>query len=418
MRTPQILVLDADEALSLQVIRATARMRPHPGVTWCDGFEAVDRLAGEDGPFDVLIAGPLVFKEAGFEQLRLVRARLPDMALVLATDRWRSGSLRDTVRTGALDILRLPVADDELVEAVEQAMETRQGSAPAPGTAGVAASPPVGVPHDGQGAVMVVTSATGGSGKTFFATNLAYHLQSRLGRSTCLIDLDLQFGELSTALRLKPKYTILDLVGHDPDEDLSGRLQEHLALHESGVHVLAAPDEPADADAIDVKDVTRVIEAARAGFDYVIIDTPTSLRDSVLVAVEQADRLFALATLDLPSVRNLGVLLTTLKKLQVPSERIQLLLNKVEPNVGIEIPRVERYFPQGFSMVVPYGREVNRSLNMGQPLLAYAPRGEVGKALDAGLSRTLAAGPGALPPAAAGRRSRLSLPGWRSKKPA
>jgi MinD-like ATPase involved in chromosome partitioning or flagellar assembly len=84
-------------------------------------------------------------------------------------------------------------------------------------------------------------------------------------------------------------------------------------------------------------------------------------------------------------------MLTTLKKLKVPSERVRLLLNKVEPDVGIDVARVEQYFPQGFSMVIPYGREVNRSLNMGQPVLAYAPRGEVSKALAAGLLSTVSA---------------------------
>jgi len=76
----------------------------------------------------------------------------------------------------------------------------------------------------------------------------------------------------------------------------------------------------------------------------------------------------------------------------VPTERVKLLLNKVEPDVGIDVAGVSQYFPQGFSMVIPYGREVNRSLNMGQPVLVYAPRGEVSKALAAGLGRTL--GPG------------------------
>ena len=131
--------------------------------------------------------------------------------------------------------------------------------------------------------------------------------------------------------------------------------------------------------------MAAVIEAARPKFDYVVIDTPTALSEGVLVALEQADQIFCLATLDLPSVRNLGVMLSTFKKLKVPVERVTLLLNKVEPDVGIDVARVEQYFPQGFSMVIPYGREVNRSLNMGQPVLAYAPRGEVSKALAAGL---------------------------------
>ncbi len=378
----KLLVLDDAEDLSRQLERVKAALPPTE-VVWCQAFDEADAVMSARGPFDVLIAGPAASRGDGLEQLRRLRARVPQTKLVLAVDRWRSASLRDTVRTGALDLLRLPVTDEVLLEAVEQALET---PAVTPGPVGDHGS------SDGQGTVIAVVSATGGCGKTFFATNLAYYLQSRFRKRTCLIDLDLQFGELSTALRLKPRYTLRDLLSPEDDEgDLVHRIEEHLEHHESGIHLLAAPEEPADADAIDAGDVARVVDAARSLFDYVIVDTPAALSESVLVALEHAEQVFALATLDLPSVRNLGVMLSTLRQLKVPQERIKLLLNKVEPDAGIDVARVVRYFPQGFSMVIPYGREVNRSLNMGQPVLAYAPRGEVSRALELGLSETITA---------------------------
>lgn len=179
--------------------------------------------------------------------------------------------------------------------------------------------------------------------------------------------------------------------------------------HDSGIHLLAAPEEPAEADDVEAADVARVIEAARSRFDYVVVDTPAALSEPVLAILDHTDQIFTLATLDLPSIRNLGVLLTTLKRLKVPAERVRLLLNKVEPDVGIDVARVTEYFPQGFSMIIPYGREVNRSLNMGQPVLAYSPRGEVSKALDAGLNRTfgLRAGDGDDPGTLARSRRRF-----------
>ncbi len=401
MRNPTLLVLDRTDELSRQVERVTAAMHPRPDVVWCDGFDAIDAATAGAGSFDVLIAGPMVSGDDGFRRLRHLRERAPDLRLILAVDRWRSANLRDTVRTGALDILRLPVDDEKLQDAVEQALEIG-ASVPSPTVAGPASG-------NGQGTVVAVLSATGGCGKTFLATNLAYYLQSRFQKRTCLIDLDLQFGELSTALRLKPRYTIHDLVSQDDedDDDLVDRLEDHLVHHDSGIHLLAAPEGPAEADGVEVDDVIRIIEAARSLFDYVVVDTPAALSEPVLAILDQADQVFALATLDLPSVRNLGLLLTTLKKLKVPTERITLMLNKVEPDVGIDVAGVSQYFPQGFSMVVPYGREVNRSLNMGQPVLAYAPRGEVSKTLDAGLLTILGLGGGDDDRAVAAEPSRL-----------
>ena len=387
MHAQRLLVLDDAQDLSLQVEGVTAELRPRPTVVWAESFDAAVVLMAEAGPFDVVVAGPIVLKADGFQRLRELRAPAPSVQLLLVLKHWRSSDLRETVRAGALDILRMPVADPTLLEAVTQAMET--GAALASAGAG-ADGGAAGTTGGGPGTVIAVVSASGGSGKTFLATNLAFHLQSVAQRRVCLIDLDLQFGELSTALRLKPRHTIYDLLStEDEGDDLGRRLEEHLERHESGIQVLAAPDDPELADAIEAVDVARVIEAARARFDYVVVDTPTALTEAMLVTLDQADQIFVLATLDLPSVRNLGTMMATLKKLKVPITRITLLLNKVEPDVGIDVARVEQYFPQGFSMVIPYGREVNRSLNMGQPVLAYAPRGEVSKAITAGLVSTV-----------------------------
>ena len=92
-----------------------------------------------------------------------------------------------------------------------------------------------------------MSSATGGCGKTFLATNLAYMLSHYTGKRACIVDLDLQFGEVSTALRLRPRYTIFDALertaGEEPD--LEAHIEDYLVTHETGFSVLAAPKDPA-----------------------------------------------------------------------------------------------------------------------------------------------------------------------------
>jgi pilus assembly protein CpaE len=102
--------------------------------------------------------------------------------------------------------------------------------------------------------------------------------------------------------------------------------------------------------------------------------------------------LFTLATLDLPSVRNMGVFLTTLQRLKIPSDNVRLILNKEESDVGIEVDQVVKLFPQGFSSVLPYSREVSRSINLGVPVLAASPASDVSRKLAAGMASLLPAG--------------------------
>lgn len=414
MRNPKILILDQSAQLREQIGDVVDDLRPRPEVVSCERFDDACDTLTEQGPFNVLVAGPSLGDQAGLARLRLIHDEFPAMSLVLAFDHRPDAHLRDMVQAGAVDLLQLPVHDKEVLESLERALDLAEKlDMPAPVT--VAATPvvagPVGAPMRSLGRIFTVASATGGCGKTFMATNLAYYLARHSGKRVCVIDLDLQFGEVSTALRLKPRFTIYDALQREDSEDgdLAEHIEEYLVAHETGVNVLAAPKDPSEADRISSPDVTRIIEAARQHFDYVVVDTPSALTEIVLAAFDGAERLFIMATLDLPSVRNLGVFLTTLEKLKVPTDNVRLILNKAESDVGIEISQVEKLFPQGFEAVLPYAKEVSRSINLGMPVMAASPNSEVSRNMVPTMSALLPEGHLAriVPPAAASSSSFL-----------
>ncbi|MEY2592175.1 MAG: pilus assembly protein CpaE [Acidimicrobiaceae bacterium] len=393
MRNPKILVLDRGEELAQQVQAVADDLRPRPDVVACARMAGVAELLESEGPFDVLIAGPSLGTRSGLQRLSLIREELPAMSLLLAFSRRPDGSLRDIVRTGAIDLLQLPVDDKELTEAIDRATELAQAAAASSATTGAPVTVPAVAAAPGQpapnqpGRVFTISSATGGCGKTFYATNIAYFLARYTGKRVCIVDLDLQFGEVVTAMRLRPKYTIFDaLQREDTDEDdLRAHIDEYTVAHETGVYVLAAPREPSEADRISPPDVTRILEAVRKQFDYVVVDTPPQLNESVLAAFDLSDMLYVMATLDLPSVRNMSVFLATLDKLKISSDNVKLILNKAESDVGIDVDQVTKLFPQGFESVLPYAKEVSRSINLGMPVMAASPQSEISRLMSAGL---------------------------------
>ena len=313
------------------------------------------------------------------------------MSVVLAISRRPDASLRDIVSTGAIDLLQLPVEDKELAEAVQRGIEL-SGASTAVAAPAVAAVPVAAPSPGGPGTVFTIASATGGCGKTFYATNLAYFLTKYTDKRVCIVDLDLQFGEVSTALRLRPKFTIFDALQRDEDAettDLASHIEEYTVAHETGIHVLAAPREPSEADRITPPDITKVLEAVRQRFDYVIVDTPPALAETVLVAFDMSDMLWVMATLDLPSVRNMSVFLSTLDRLKVPTEHVRLILNKAETDVGIDIEQVTKLFPQGFESVLPYAKEVSRSINLGMPVIAASPTAQISALMANGMKLLL-----------------------------
>jgi len=387
VRNPKILVLDRGNELRRQVTEIAGELRPRPEVVHCERVGTVGETLTEDGPFDVLIAGPSLGTKAGLSRLQIIHDELPAMSVVLAFSNRPDAQLRDIIRAGAIDLLQLPVTERVLRDALERAIEVGHQR---PKLAPVASFDQPVAPAR-QGTVFTVGSATGGCGKTFFATNLAYFLHHHTGRSVCIVDLDLQFGEVSTSLRLRPRYTIFDVLQREEGDegDLPSQLEEYLVTHDTGVQILAAPKDPSDADRIHPPDVTKIIEMLREKFDYVIVDTPSALTEIVLAAFDLSDHLYVMATLDLPSVRNMGVFLNTLEKLKMPAEHVQLILNKAERDVGLDIDQVTRLFPQGFQAVLPYAREVSKSVNVGTPILAFSPGSEVSQRIQTGLAPIL-----------------------------
>jgi len=383
---PKILVLERSADLAEEIREAAEGIDPTVEVVACNRVGAVSDVIAQEGPFTVLFAGPSLASRSGLRRLAGLHEDCPATSIVLAFSDRPDASLREIVQAGADDILRLPFDTDDLVMALERALDIGgrrvAGAAPKaiPGVIPLPVAPAVPT----QARVFTVSSATGGCGKTFMVTNMALFLARHTGKRVVLVDLDLQFGEVSTALRLRPNYTIYDALNReDEDFDFGDHLDEFLVTHEGGFSVLAAPKKPAEADRIGPADVTRILDVLRSHCDYLVVDTPAALTEVVLAAFDVSEHLFSLATVDLPSVRNLGVFLQTLEKLRIPSENISLILNKAERDVGLDIGQITRLFPQGFKAVLPYAREVSRSINMGMPVLASDPTAEVSRKLAA-----------------------------------
>jgi pilus assembly protein CpaE len=384
----KILVLERAGELAEEIRAVAAGIDTDVEVLVCNRVGAVGDVLHQQGPFAVLFAGPSLASRSGLRRLAALHEEVPATSILLAFSDRPDASLREIVQAGADDILRLPFDHDDLAIALERALDIggRRLSAANPRTDPNVVQLPVSPAMPTQARVLTVSSATGGCGKTFMATNMALFLARHTAGRVVLVDLDLQFGEVSTALRLRPNYTIYDALHRDGDGDdfeFAEHLDEFLVQHEGGFSVLAAPKDPAEADRISPADVTRVLDVLRSHCDYLIVDTPAALTEVVLAAFDVSEHLFSLATVDLPSVRNLGVFLQTLDKLRIPADNISLILNKAERDVGLDIGQITRLFPQGFKAILPYAREVSRSINMGMPVLASDPTAEVSRKLAA-----------------------------------
>jgi pilus assembly protein CpaE len=386
--TLRIVVFDRSDVLVKGLAKAVAALPDEPDV------EVLERpaevvAAFEEGPVDVLVVGPSELSAAGMRRVAKLHAEHPETVVVVA------GKVSDLpapvtlVKAGAAEIIKLPAGAPTirrvLVSAIAQANARRvevRVEVPAEREEETVEETVV-VPEQRQPAhTITVASATGGCGKTFLASNLAYLLARGTGKRVAMVDLDLQFGEVVSMLQLRPTRTIVDVDLHE-----EGSLESAMTRHEGGFDVLAAPRDPIAADSLSATQVADVLLAVRQRYDYLIIDTPPSLNEVVLSSFDISENLIVLATLDVPSVNNMRVFLSTLERLKIPTDGLHLVLNKAEKNVGFSGSDVEQILGRAWDLVLPYDREVSRAVNLGQPVTEAAPSSDVSRRLVEGLSR-------------------------------
>src|SRR4029434_1339588 len=137
-------------------------------------------------------------------------------------------------------------------------------------------------------------------------------------------------------------HTTLEAAGAIESADtqlLEGILETHEA---SSLRVLCAPIEPSSADSITPEAMIAIVRLLRRMFDYVVVDMPPHFDDVVLALLEEADDVLLVASMDIPSIKNLKVGIPTLDLLALAGPKLRLVLNRANARVNLDIADVER----------------------------------------------------------------------------
>ena len=145
--------------------------------------------------------------------------------------------------------------------------------------------------------ILTVFGAKGGIGKTTTAVNLAVALVS-LGKKVAIIDLDLQYGDIGLYMDFDVKSTIYELIT-DNDTVSFETISNYMLKHSSGVFALCAPKSPEYAEFVKPSNVSEILDNLRPCFDYIIIDTAAGLNDINITAIEKANTILFLLSLDI-----------------------------------------------------------------------------------------------------------------------
>ena len=149
-----------------------------------------------------------------------------------------------------------------------------------------------------NGRVIAVFSGKGGAGVSFVGTNLA----AAMGAPTLLVDLNLQAGDASSFLGLEPKYSLSDFVHNRArlDDSLMSSL---VTSHSPNLAVLPAPLEAHEAEDIKPEDVSEILYLLGQRYEHIVLDLPHTFDPVTVSALDLADDILLVLTLDIPGIR-------------------------------------------------------------------------------------------------------------------
>ncbi len=223
-----------------------------------------------------------------------------------------------------------------------------------------------------SGIVITFFSTASAVGKTLISINMASEL-ARQGFKVCLVDYDLQFGDVANYLKLPVRRSVTDVLAElkaHPELDW----QPELVQYRYGTityDVLLAPERLDEAYGLSTEDCRRAIEHLRLFYDYVIVDT-TSMFSSLNLAVLDISTIVTfLGVVDfIPTIKNMKIGNDTLQNLGYDTNKIRLVLNRSDAKSQISMESVEKLLGQGFSHILPNDfQAATESITSGIPLV-------------------------------------------------
>jgi pilus assembly protein CpaE len=320
---------------------------------------------------EVVALGPGFTPDAALQLARAIDHDRPDISTVIVAEP-STELLQSALHAGARDVIAPDTPSNELREAFERVLDAASARR---------------IAFDGaeeeaidKTRVILTLCPKGGAGKTTMATNLALGLARIAPGDVVIVDLDLQFGDVASALGIAPEATFTDAT-RSLDKLDATTLKANLAAHSSGLYVLCAPLTPTESDDVTIEQIDKVLNLLIESFRYVVIDTASGLDEHTLAAIEFATDLILVSATDIPSIRSTQKEIEALRVIGKPDHRWHFVLNRADARTGLTIAAIETAVGINVDVAIPSSRAVPVSLNRGMPVIESDPRAPVSLAM-------------------------------------
>ena len=283
-----------------------------------DDLEVVDRVSDPEElartlrrmDIDVVALHDALGTVPVMELAREIATSFPEVGMVLLARETAPELMRAAMQAGIRDVVTLPLSLEQLESSVRAAAQwsraLRDRVSGEESAVGALA-----------GQLIAVAGSKGGVGTTTVAMHLALAAaRSAPGRPVCLVDFDLQKGDLRAYMDTPYRRSVVDLV-EVADEISVRHLQETLYTHREGVRLLLAPDEGERAEEVDSTVARNVLNAVRARHALTVVDLGATVSEATAIGAEVAAKVLIVSTPDVVALRGVRRLRDLWRRLQV-----------------------------------------------------------------------------------------------------
>ena len=338
-------------------------------------------MAGELKP-DIVLMDINMPGIDGITASEAITQQVPYTQVIMMSVQGEADYLRRSMLAGAREFLIKPFSSDELISSIRRVYELGASRRVIPDSAPPSPQVEERLPEE-LGKIITVFSPKGGVGCSTVAINLAIALHRMEGKQVALVDGSLQFGDVAVLLNLQANRSLADLAPHV--DELDRELLSHVILkHESGIDALLAPPRPEMADLIAPGVLNAILDKLRHMYDYIVIDTPSTLADATLTVLDAADRVVLITTPDIPSIKNAKLFFEVTEALEYPLDKTTLILNKADRHANIRAEDIQASIKYPVASQIPLDeRTTTAAANQGVPFMLSAPGTPLAQAMVA-----------------------------------
>ncbi len=291
--------------------------------------------------------------------------------------------VRTLIHAGARDVVALPLSFEDVQSALEPVAEQMNRRSEAATTT--------------RAKLVSVIKSVGGVGATSLLTQVAIRFaenEAAAGRETCLVDLDVQFGDVAFQLGLRPKLSIAELL--DAGARLDGDLIRATAIeHPSGLKVIAAPKDMMPMEGMNSDHVLRIVDLAAHEFGSVFIDLPTNWTNWSLSLVARSDLVVLVTELTVAGLHRARRQLDLFQSQDLGSLDVRVVVNRYEKAMArtVSLSDASKALGRDVSYTVANDFALMRgAIDRGVPISQIKRKTALGKdldTLDAGIAAVL-----------------------------